>query len=296
MEKKQMLSLIKLLNGNPNIYICGPKYDDRHLRVYAHGGLLCEIPTESQAKIVLLDNNYLKNFLPENPSLFAAAQGLFDNEEKELFLRDHLEDLLLCFNRKFSSQWGENVERNQQTVISRAYTSFLQHNGTVVCDFQSSIPTAWLSDGMSRPTFDMVIFSPNENTFTLVELKCTASSCGGKTGLQKHAEDMLKCVTNPKTNGLYKKELLRRLSYMCEYGLLQNCPAGLECLRPEALNLRAAFLFTAGKGLENREKAAALCKKYIPKDDLDKFRYCFAESPQAVELSCMEKWNFSDHH
>ena len=267
--------------------ICGPKYDDRHLRVYAHGGLLCEIPTESQAKIVLLDNNYLKNFLPENPSLFAAAQGLFDNEEKELFLRDHLEDLLLCFNRKFSSQWGENVERNQQTVISRAYTSFLQHNGTVVCDFQSSIPTAWLSDGMSRPTFDMVIFSPNENTFTLVELKCTASSCGGENGLKKHADDMLRCVSNDS----YREELLRRLGYMCEYGLLQNCPTGLEHLRPEELNLQVAFLFTSGKGLESCEKAAALCKEYIPEEDLDKFRYCFAGSPRAVDLSHMESWN-----
>lgn len=289
MGKYDIASLLKALNVKQDIFICGPSYSKKTtLRVYAHCGILCGLPTHPQGKISLPD----KQYLPSNSPLLAVFNGLQSNKEREEFLQKHLDELLLFMEKRSIAVSGDCDERSQQTAISRGHTDFQRHNGTVVCDFQSSIPTALLPAGMSRPAFDMVTFSPNENTFTLVELKCTASSCGGENGLKKHAVDMLRCVSNDS----YRKELLRRLGYMCEYGLLQNCPAGLEHPRPEKPNLQAAFLFTSGKGLESCEKAAALCKEYIPEEDLDKFRYCFAGSPQAVDLSHMKSWNtFSSH-
>ena len=39
------------------------------------------------------------------------------------------------------------------------------------------------------------------------------------------------------------------------------------------------------------DRVIRVFKKYIPKEDLGKFRYGFAGSPQAVDLSHMESWN-----
>ena len=77
---------------------------------------------------------------------------------------------------------------------------------------------------------------------------------------------------------------------MRDYGLLQDCPEELDRLSPEDVDLRAGFLFTSGKGLKDPERAAELCREYIPEKDLDKFLYCFAESPVDVDLSHMKNW------
>ena len=296
MKKDQIISLTETLNVKLDIFICGPSYGDSNkktpntkLRVYTCGGLLCELPTESRAEIKLLD----KKYLPKNSPLFMSLHGLRGNEKKEKFLRDHLNALLLFMENRFTSKKGGAEERHQQTVISRAHSNFGQHHGTVVCDFQSSIPKAWLPDGLNRPDFDIVTFSMDETgggIFTLIELKCNKAACDKGSGLKKHAKDMLECVQSHSTKERYKEELLRRLGYMREYGLLQNCPDELEHLRPEDVDLRAAFLFIHGKGLQSHEKAAVLCREYIPEADLGEFSYCFAESPEAVDLSHMENW------
>ena len=101
---------------------------------------------------------------------------------------------------------------------------------------------------------------------------------------------MLECVQSHSTREGYKEELLRRLGYMREYGLLQNCQTWLEHLRPEDTELRTAFLFIHGEGLQSHEKAALLCKEYIPEAGLGEFSYYFAESSEAVDLSHMKNW------
>lgn len=287
MEAYDITNLLKELKENPHIFICGPKYDDRHLRVYACGGLLCALPTTPHMGIILPDENYLG----DSPMLMILRElkGV-SNRKKEDFLLNHLDDLLPIVKARFTSKKGGTEERSQQTMISRAHSDFGQHNGTVVCDFESSLPKS-----MGQPNFDMVTFSmekPGGGVFTLVEYKCNANACKNeKSGLNKHAADMLNCMNNPTARDWCKKELLRRLGYMCKYNLLKNCPDELKCvspdLLPENLELRAAFLFTPGTGLESCHDAAELCKKHIPKDDLNKFCYYFAES---VDLSRMESW------
>lgn len=194
--------------------------------------------------------------------------------------------------KRFTSKGKNPEELNQQTAIARAHTDFNQHGGTVVCDFESSLPKS-----MGQPNFDLVTFSMDKTgggVFTLVEYKCNEAACKHpKHGLKKHANDMWECVKKgSKANDWYKEELLRRLRFMHKYGLLRNCPDGLDHLCSKNVELRAAFLFTPGPlgdELRRQEDAAALCEKYIEADP-GKFSYCFADSPENVDLSDMKNW------
>lgn len=295
MEAYDIKELLKMFSDKPETFVCGPSYGDTNkspktkLRIYAYGGVLCELPTAPRTEIKLLAPKYL----PKDSPLLTTLRRLRGNEQKKQFLQDHLDDLLSVMGDRFTSKSGVCEERGQQTDISRAHTSFLQHDGTVVCDFESSLPKS-----MGQPNFDMVTFSmekPGCGVFTLVEYKCNADACKDeKSGLKRHAADMLRSMNNPAASDWCKTELLRRLGYMCKYDLLKNCPDMLKCvspdLRPENLELRAAFLFTRGNGLESRHDAAELCRTYISEKDLDKFLCCFAESPEAVDLSHMKNW------
>lgn len=284
-------NLLKELKEDPYVFICGPSYGNTKktpktkLRVYAHGGVLCELPTTQRAAITLCHENYFKDEL----SLRGSFNGLQNKEAAEKFLRDHRDKLVEIMGKRFTSKGKSPEERNQQTIIARAHTDFSQHDGTVVCDFESSLPKS-----MGQPNFDLVTFSMDKTdsgVFTLVEYKCNADACKNeKSGLKKHAEDMLNCINDSTSNHWCKKEVLRRLGYMCRYGLLRNCPEGLDHLRPEDVDLRAGFLFTSGDGLKSRYDAVELCRTYIPEEDLDKFLYCFAESPVDVDLSHMKNW------
>lgn len=287
-----------------NIFICGPSYRESRLRVYAYGGVLCKLPTRAamekqseQSKIKLLSSKYQKH-LSKNPSLFASMQGLKDNEAKDIFLREHLDDLLSAMENWSKSETDVDKERSQQTIIARRHTNFQgpEHKGTIVCDFQFGVQKKYGPEGEKQPIFDLVTFSGNKagGVFTLVEYKCSAKTCkGGKgeSGLKDHAEDMLKCLPpNSEASDWCKRQLLNRLRLMRDYKLLQDCPEGLEHLTPGKMDLRAAFLFTPGGGLQSREDAAALCRAYIPEADLDKFSYCYAEDPESVDLSDMQSW------
>lgn len=291
MEAYDITNLLKELKEDPHIFICGPSYGNTKkspktkLRVYAHGGVLCELPTTQRAAITLCHENYFK----DEPSLRDNFNKLQNKEAAEKFLRDHRDKLVDIMEKRFTSKGKNPEERSQQTAIARAHTDFNQNGGTVVCDFESSLPKS-----MGQPNIDLVTFSMDKTgggVFTLVEYKCNARACKAeKNGLKKHATDMQKCLNDPATSAWYKEELLRRLGYMCRYGLLQHTPA-VEHLRPEDVDLRAGFLFTSGVGLEGPEKAVELCEYHIWEDIRGMFLYCFAASPDKADLSKMVRWN-----
>lgn len=296
MEANGVKSLLEELMGNPYVFICGPRRGDTKkppetkLRVYAHGGVLCELPTTQRAAITLCHENYFK----DEPFLRDSFNGLQSKEAAEKFLRDYRDMLVDIMGKRFTSKDKSPEERSQQTIIARAHTDFSRHDGTVVCDFQFAVPGEYGCEGKKLPIFDLVTFSMDKKTgggvFTLVEYKCNAKACEGEegeSGLKDHAADMQKCLNDSAASAWGKEELLRRLDYMCRYGLLRNCPDGLDHLRPENVELRAAFLFTPGKGLQSQKDAAALCEKYIPRNIRSEveFSYCFAKSPESVNLS-----------
>lgn len=305
MEAYDIINLLKEKtkedHGEHNLFICGPSYGDSNqkdpknkLRVYAYGGLLCELPTDHtdpHGEITLLTEDHLT----KNPSLLEKLQKVKEQrlggKAKEDFLREHLEALLTSMQDWAKSGTDEDIERSQQTIISRTHTDFDKHNGTVVCDFEFAVPRKYGREGKKRPIFDLVTFSKSETggVFTLVEYKCNENAC---TNLGKHSDDMLHCMTDSRASDWCKRELLRRLEdYMHTYKLLQHWPQELEHLPPENVDLQAAFLFTHGKGLRDQEKAAALCEKHIAEDKRKKFLYCFANSPESVDLSQMESWS-----
>lgn len=307
MEANSRESLTKELMKKPYIFICGPSRGSTNdppetkLRVYAHGGLLCKLPTTKRAAIDLCDENYFK----DEPTLLDSFKGLRSGETKEKFLLEHLDKLVEIMKGHFTAKNKSPEERNQQTTIARRHTDFHEHEGTVVCDFQFAVPEKYGPGGEKRPAFDLVTFSmdePGHGVFTLVEYKCNAEACKseegkkGESGLKEHAEDMLHCTTDPKASVWCKEELLRRLKdYMSKYGLLENCPEELEHLTHEDVDLKAGFLFTpgpCGDELRTRHDAAALCEEYI-REDIRKdsgFFFCFADSPKDVNLSQMKSW------
>lgn len=284
-----------------NIFICGPSYGDsskkpnNKLRVYAYGGVLCELPTDrtgSNGKITPPAKKY--------SPLLENLNGLRGNGEREKFLEANLDCLMDAMEHRFTSTKDKSPEeRNQQTIIARTHTDFSQHDGTVVCDFQFAVPREYGCEGKKLPIFDLVTFSMNKKTgggvFTLVEYKCSAKACEGEegeSGLRDHAADMLNCMKKPAASDWCKKELLRRLGYMRDYGLLQHWPKELELehLSSGNIKLQAAFLFTPGDRLQSQEDAAALCSEYIPEADLGEFSYCFAKGLESVNLSDMRFW------
>lgn len=292
MEAYDITNLLKELKEDPHIFICGPSYGNTKkspktkLRVYAHGGVLCELPTTQRAAITLCHQNYFK----DEPSLRDSFNGLQNKEATEKLLRGHRDKLVDIMGKRFTSKDKSPEERNQQTIIARTHTDFSQHDGTVVCDFQFAVPGKYGREDKKQPIFDLVTFSKSETggVFTLVEYKCSENAC---TNLGKHADDMLHCITDPTASDWCKRELLRRLKgYMHKYNLLQHWPQEVGHLTPENVDLQAAFLFTHGEGLRDREKAAALCEKHIPADKRKEFLYCFANNPESVDLSQMESW------
>lgn len=269
---------------------------------------------------------------------------------KETWLRLLLKATEDKFSKsKPSGRSGSSKERRNQTAIARNHRDFQAHKRTfttcgqptpreyltVVCDFEMTIPQSWYRRGASilefqnrtskRPKCDLVTFSCTRKIsdpwfISIIELKCNREAChnkkkGSKSNLEAHARDMTICMTETKSSPNqtdYILEILRRLSYMLRYHLLENVPEGLETevnrLLPKSWNspeqiqqcrekirnrvdLRSCFLFTGDDDIQDSQNAAALCRKaeYL-RDHLEGFSYQFREDPSAVDLSDMESW------
>jgi len=251
--------LMQVLKEQDSVFICGPSYDKKpsydktHLRIYACGGRLLEIPIGAAARITPFDIEYLK-YVKDSPALLSAALSVlktvdgrictpvFTERPSErpgsmemitvLTLLDHqgkalkgprggkfkvskvskereeafcaavlqnLPALLEATHSRFAVNGSDaDKERALQTVIARSHRSFAVHNGTVVCDFESSIPLNYLRPGSSGKVsarFDLAALRMRDGgkkaELTVIEYKCNRSACENNSGLKKHAQDML---------------------------------------------------------------------------------------------------------
>lgn len=91
-----------------NIFICGPSYGNSNkkpnnkLRIYAYGGVLCELPTDrtgSNGKIT----PPAKKYSPQLENL----NGLGGNEEREKFLEANLDGLMDAMEHRAACSAGE---------------------------------------------------------------------------------------------------------------------------------------------------------------------------------------------
>ena len=69
---KRLQALLKTLTEQEGVFICGPSDKKTHLRVYAYGGKLLEIPVEADDCIIPFDIEYLK-YVKDNPAHLAAV-------------------------------------------------------------------------------------------------------------------------------------------------------------------------------------------------------------------------------
>ncbi len=376
-------ALIRTLNSRPEVFICGPSRGSSksspktHLRVYANGGLLCNIPTEEEDLILPPSSGYLKYVLQESrEKLQEEYHTVFtdgtnnlpqeiplENERRAGFLMDETRLKLLLdaienkYEKKYkslkSSEDKSSKERRNQTVIARNHRDFQDHKKgfpvpgqsapkeyfTVVCDFEMTIPGSWYQRGTSLPGFpgetkrpkcDLVAFSCTQDVsdpwlISIIELKCNRRACQNeKSGLSAHARDMAVCrkeTGDAPNQSDYILEILRRLSCMLRYRLLENVPEGLEAeinrllpkswtnqeqmrqsrekVRSRGVSLRSCFLFTGDDDIradDNRtdrsEDAVSLCQEaeYL-KDHPEDYFYQFREDPSDVDLSDMESWS-----
>lgn len=367
---------IRTLDSHPEVFICGPargsttENPETHLRVYANGGRLCEIPTTPDSDLKLhAFEKYLPPETQEAVKEEAVKEGLglafldiksrtreavkLRNEKRAAFLMNEtwLRLLFKAAEEKFSQNKSSeesrsSKERRNQTAIARSHRDFQAHKRavtvcgqsapreylTVVCDFEMTIPESWSLRGASllefqdetakRPKCDLVAFSCTQNVsdpwlISIIELKCNKRACRDKkSGLAAHARHMAVCMAetgNVPNRTDYILEILRRLSYMLQYGLLENVPEGLKdevdrllpgCWKdPEQIrqsrekirgrvSLRSCFLFTGDDGIREKQDAAALCRKaeYL-QDHPEEFSYQFRKDPSAVDLSDMESWS-----
>lgn len=267
-------ALICALNSHPEVFICGPSIKDsnkeprKHLRVYANGGILCEIPTTQKSEIHITS---FKEYLPQETqdSLKEELDSAFfdktsrdaeivnrKNEKRAEFLMDEKKlKLLLDAIKDNNTNDGSLTERLNQTDIARKHRDFQAHKRvftacgqtapkeylTVACDFEMTIPGSWYKRGASLLGFqekpsaqcDLVTFSCTQDVsgpwlISIIELKCNKAACQGSES-GLTAHARDMAVCMAETNRSdYILEILRRLSYMLRYGLLKNVPEGLE--------------------------------------------------------------------
>lgn len=384
-------ALIHTLKTHEEVFICGPsrgssnENPNTHLRVYANGGRLCDIPTTNSSEILISSFQYLPEETQEmlkQKEKYNIALNKKDgsrkvkNEKREEFLMNEMNLLLDAIKNKFTSEKSSEdksskdkslKERHNQTVIARKHRDFQAHKRiftgfgqsapreylTVVCDFETTIPKLWgrpASSHLKSPEkegknskCDLVAFSCTQDIsdpwiISIIELKCNKHACWDKkSGLTAHAKDMAiympetkevpnrsDCMTETEdvpNRSDYILEILRRLSYMLRYGLLENVPDGLEAVvnrllpkswtdqeqmrqsrkkvRSRDISLRSCFLFTGDDDIradDNQTKrsqdAVKLCQEaeYL-KDHLKKYCYQFRKDPSDVDLSDMECWD-----
>lgn len=295
--EKYYEKLLEEFQKRGDIFICGPSYKDAKLRAYAYGGLLCKIPTVG-GTLSLPSSNYSrwasKNVCPELEKVLGENER--SGEERVHMLLDHLDSVLEAMRNRFSKASGKARERGIQNIIACSHTSFAGPDHTVICDWENSVAGKYYSHiddqgGEKVPHFDMIAFSSNsgQGVFSIIELKCNQRACSGSSGLATHAHDMVNCE---RLGDWYKEYLMCRLQNMLQYQLLTDIPNHLDSIlqHHEHIELRKCFLFVPVDGMMTHSRAAELCQTYIP-DMLHDFFFCYAEKPNAVDLSCMKSWN-----
>ncbi len=320
MKEYGVTSLLEVLKERKDIFICGPCYQrPRHLRAYAHGGLLCGLPTNATAKIIMPNPDFFRwapdaarhklenalDLMKAAPKPKKSKMKKFDynycyarkqkksNEDRSRLITENLEEILDAMRSRFSTLTGAAKERGFQNIICCSHTDFSGPDRTVIFDWENSVPEEIYAAADSehkkkKPSFDMVAFSLSggHGIFSIIELKANRASCDGSSGLAVHAQDMLVCE---QLGSWYKAYLIERLQNMVAFGLLRDIPEGLSDVlqHPELIELRKCFLFLKGEGLERQTDISPL-RSLI--DNPDDFFYMFAEDPAEVVLSNMARW------
>ena len=301
MSKKQnrkdvtLEKLMDSLKRNPEVLICGPSGSDQnHMRVYAHGGVICKLPLTERSEVKLPDRKYVEEHTDDPKDLGAEYDRAIKNAAGKIrFIAEHMSTLIDAAGRRYAGR-----EREKQTVISLKNQDCTPGH-TFVFDIETAVSAeeySQASEGKKQkiPNFDIAALTvpkdvTDEWTLWVIELKCNSSACyNASSGIAAHAVDM-SLLENPGLKSQVIDKLRCRLDDLIKHGVF---PGELKdnMSRAKGVDMQKAFLFTAGTGLEDSEKAKNICRKKLSEDQLDKFRYLFCEKPEDVDLSKFWEW------
>lgn len=186
------------------------------IKVYYKGKTLIDKLTNAEFK--LFPTSYDKYFKTENEELILTNLRKKEKNQdkieslKEYFLQN-LAVILNCIKQAHARQ----KEREYQSLIALNHMTF-QKEKYSVCGFETAISSMYF-DNETKPEIDLVVFSPNENKFVLVEYKCKKDSLlKSKQDIVKHCDDYLHVLKKHKEDNAFPfvKEMLKAYHLLCK--------------------------------------------------------------------------------
>ena len=288
MKKAQSMNknLIDTLMKYESVFICGPRFDDNHLRVYGYGGSLCGIPTTSKAKLALFNPEYVKycksdadkkrlitgfDIKPDKEGKNKYGEKKLTNEERyDKFLDTaNVNAMLGMLETKFTKvkngqDSDEGKERKQQTIIARNHMDFQKNGGVVICDFESCIPKEMYAEGLPEAKKEL-------EKYSIVDLK------------KKNPRTDLIAIKLHDNN---QKAILYMIEYKCNKNACVNKTAGL---RQHAKDMIVCEKIGDSYKKEILRRFRLMCKEEFclvqnQPENLDEILKKLEENPSNIEL------------
>lgn len=286
-DKKEVMSAIKKLmgyeyNGEKPIIVIGPKLGssaspDRHLRVYAYGGCIGEIPAaDSRCQFLLADEKYA-DFLDgkEKEELLSIMES---GDKKAALCSDkYLELILKASDKKFIKKSNEPHERKIENRILRRFMNDPALSWAAA-DMEFTV-------GTDSGKHDIVFYDASDKpSYIITELKY---NCDSTDNIGKHIEDMKK-IYSVKEKVL--QELNRRMKYLCEYGLVNESFKNAD-------EIKFAVLYVGG-GYDNAKKdvisGGKTAFKKLDSSIKKNFYFEYAEAVNDIDIEKMKKTHLSE--
>ena len=286
-DKKEVMSAIKKLmgyeyNGEKPIIVIGPKLGssaspDRHLRVYAYGGCIGEIPAaDSRCQFLLADEKYA-DFLDgkEKEELLSIMES--GDKKAAICSGRYLELILKASDRKFIKKSNEPQERKIENRILRRFMNDPALSWAAA-DMEFTV-------GTDSGKHDIVFYDASDKpSYIITELKY---NCDSTDNIGKHIEDMKK-IYSVKEKVL--QELNRRMKYLCEYGLVNESFKNAD-------EIKFAVLYVGG-GYDNAKKdvisGGKTAFKKLDSSIKKNFYFEYAETANDIDIEKMKKTLLSE--
>lgn len=213
-DKNEIIAAIEKLKtyeyeGERPIAVVGPKYGDpdapdKHLRVYAFGGLIGAVPTVgSDGKFQLADENYAQ-YLDERER--REFQSMLVNRTAETFFSSRYIELILKAAYQRSAKDTGYERKIENSIMCRSMNTASQSWAAVDMEF---------TVGRESGRNDIVFYDASDApSYIITELKY---NCGSTDNLGDHITKMAKMYS---IRDKVRNELNRRMEYLCEYGLV----------------------------------------------------------------------------
>ena len=207
-------------NGTKPIVVTGPDFTQKNkLRVYLNGGLIGKISV-GKGKNDLLSSDY-KNYANGYADDLKPKKG--KDTLDTLVSTEYLNAAAFATNNRFmksNSNSEAEKERNIETQIVTKYMYHPRSNWRVI-DMEVQCPKKWLDDAKlspkttRSPRFDLVVYSSEDKSIGIVELKVDNENCQNLLG---HYEHMCHIASKKE----FVNEMIRRTEILKKYKVIDT--------------------------------------------------------------------------